>query len=211
MWRPPLRDHSDESSPDLGNGGLRIGYARVSKHDQNLDLQIDALKAAGCTRIFQEKITGAKGKAPRPEQTNMVNTLRRGDTVVVWQLSRLGRNLQDLIELVNHFEAIGVAFEVLTESYDTSTAQGKLIFSVFASLAAYERDRLIERTVAGLAAARARGRVGGRKPKLGDKDRREIAALLASPDITVSDVAKRYGVSRTTIYKHCFSDQAGRN
>lgn len=196
-----MRDNKDTSTPDLIAGGMRIGYARVSKQDQNLDLQIDALKAANCTRIYQEKITGAKGKIPRPEQVNMVNALRRGDTVVVWQLSRLGRNLAELIELVNHFEAIGVSFEVITERYDTATAQGKLIFGIFASLAAYERDRLIERTVAGLTAARARGRIGGRKPKLGDKELREITALLANPEITVTDVAERYGVSRTTIYK----------
>lgn len=195
-----MRDYKDTSTPDLIAGGMRIGYARVSKQDQNLDLQLDALKQAGCIKIFQEKVTGAKGKGTRPEQINMVNMLRRGDTVVVWQLSRLGRNLQDLIELVNHFESIGVSFEVITEHYDTATAQGKLLFSFFASLAAYERDRLIERTVAGLAAARARGRIGGRKPKLGEKELREIKTLLSSPDITVTDVAKRYGVSRTTIY-----------
>ncbi|MDU8545718.1 MULTISPECIES: recombinase family protein [Pseudomonas] len=203
-----MRDRSDSSTPDLIAGGMRIGYARVSKQDQNLDLQIDALKAAGCTRIYHEKITGAKGKDPRPEQDKMVNALRRGDTVVVWQLSRLGRNLQELFELVNLFEATGVSFEVITERYDTATAQGRMIFGFCASLAAYERDRLIERTVAGLAAARARGRVGGRKAKLGDKEGREITALLADPDITVTDVARRYSVSRTTIYK--LLNRAGR-
>lgn len=205
-----MRDQADTKTPDLIAGGMRIGYARVSKSDQNLDLQLDALKAVGCTRIYQEKITGSKSSTTRPEQTNMVNALRRGDTVVVWQLSRLGRNLKDLIELVNLFESMGVSFEVITESYDTSTAQGKLIFGVFASLAAYERDRLIERTVAGLAAARARGRVGGRKPKIGEKERKEITALLASPDITVKDIAERYGVSRTTIYNQGFLNRAGR-
>lgn len=198
-----MRDITDHSTPDLIAGGIRIGYARVSKQDQNLDLQTDALKAAGCTRIYKEKITGAKAKAPRPEQQTMVKALRRGDTVVVWQLSRLGRDLQELISLVNLFQQMGVTFEVITENYDTSTAQGKFMLGMFASLAAYERDRLIERTHAGLAAARARGRIGGRKPKIGDKERNEIAILLANPRMTVKDVAARYGVSRTTIYKHC--------
>lgn len=139
---------------------------------------------------------------PRPEQENMLKALRKGDTVVIWQLSRLGRNLSELINLVNQFEEMGVAFEVITEKYDTTTASGKLIFNVFASLAAYERERLIERTRAGLTAARARGRVGGRKPKIGDKEKREIAILLSDPNMTVTDVAARFGVSRTTIYKH---------
>lgn len=203
-----MRNSSDGATLDIITGGLKIGYARVSKQDQNLDLQIDALKVAGCTRIYYEKVSGAN--EPRPEQEQMLKALRRGDTVIIWQLSRLGRTLGELISLVNQFAEMGVAFEVLTERYDTSTAQGKLMLGMFASLAAYERDRLIERTHAGLAAARARGRVGGRKPKLGDKERKEIAILLADPEMTVTDVAARYGVSRTTIYKHLDSTGAGR-
>ncbi|MDU8491770.1 recombinase family protein [Pseudomonas syringae pv. actinidiae] len=194
------RQPHDTATLDVLTGGLRIGYARVSTRDQNLDLQIDALKSAGCTRIYEEKVSGSS--VPRPEQENMLKALRKGDTVVVWQLSRLGRSLSELIGLVNQFEEMGVAFEVLTEKYDTTTASGKLIFNVFASLAAYERERLIERTRAGLKAARARGRVGGRKPKIGDKEKREIAILLSDPNMTVTDVAARFGVSRTTIYKH---------
>lgn len=195
-----MRQTGDTSTLDLMTGGLRIGYARVSTNDQNLDLQLDALNAAGCDRIYQEKVSGVN--APRPEQDNMLKALRKGDTVVIWQLSRLGRNVAELIGLVNSFEEMGVAFQVLTEHYDTRTASGKLIFNVFASLAAYERDRLVERTKAGLASARARGRVGGRKPKIGDKEKREIAILLKDPNMTVTDVAARFGVSRTTIYKH---------
>lgn len=194
------RQLQDTATLDGLTGSLRIGYARVSKQDQNLDLQTDALKAAGCTIIYEEKVSGAK--MPRPEQENMLKALRKGDTVVIWQLSRLGRNLSELINLVNQFEEMGVAFEVITEKYDTTSASGKLIFNVFASLAAYERERLIERTRAGLTAARARGRVGGRKPKIGDKEKREIAILLSDPNMTVTDVAARFGVSRTTIYKH---------
>ncbi|WP_122688659.1 recombinase family protein [Pseudomonas viridiflava] len=195
-----MRNGSDGATLDLITGGLKIGYARVSKQDQNLDLQIDALKAAGCTRIYHEKVSGAND--PRPEQEQMLKALRRGDTVIIWQLSRLGRTLAELISLVNQFAEMGVAFEVLTERYDTSTAQGKLMLGMFAALAAYERDRLIERTHAGLASARARGRVGGRKPKIGAKERREIGILLSDPTMTVKDVATRFGVSRTTIYKH---------
>lgn len=195
-----MRNGSDGATLDLITGGLKIGYARVSKQDQNLDLQIDALKAAGCTRIYCEKVSGVND--PRPEQEQMLKALRRGDTVIIWQLSRLGRTLAELISLVNQFAEMGVAFEVLTERYDTSTAQGKLMLGMFAALAAYERDRLIERTHAGLASARARGRVGGRKPKIGAKERREIGILLSDPTMTVKDVATRFGVSRTTIYKH---------
>lgn len=195
-----MRNGSDGATLDIITGGLKIGYARVSKQDQNLDLQIDALKAAGCTRIYYEKVSGVND--PRPEQEQMLKALRRGDTVTIWQLSRLGRTLAELISLVNQFAEMGVAFEVLTERYDTSTAQGKLMLGMFAALAAYERDRLIERTHAGLASARARGRVGGRKPKIGTKERREIAILLSDPTMTVTDVAARFGVSRTTIYKH---------
>lgn len=203
-----MRNSSDGATLDIITGGLKIGYARVSKQDQNLDLQMDALKAAGCTRIYYEKVSGAN--EPRPEQEQMLKALRRGDTVIIWQLSRLGRTLAELISLVNQFAEMGVVFEVLTERYDTSTAQGKFMMGMFASLAAYERDRLIERTHAGLAAARARGRIGGRKPKIGDKERKEIAILLADPEMTVTDVAARYGVSRTTIYKHLDSTGAGR-
>lgn len=195
-----MREQADTRTLDLISGGLRIGYARVSKQDQNLDLQLDALKAAGCTVIYEEKVSGAN--QPRPEQANMLKALRRGDTVVIWQLSRLGRNLSELVNLVTQFEEMGVGLEALTEQYDTSTAQGKFLFAMFASLAAYERDRLIERTHAGLAAARARGRVGGRKPKIGTREKKEIRILLADPNMTVKDVAARYGVSRTTIYKH---------
>lgn len=192
--------NTETPTQNLITGGLRIGYARVSKRDQNLDLQIDALKEAGCTRIYHEKVSGAN--QPRPEQEQMLKALRPGDTVVIWQLSRLGRNLGELISLVNQFAQMGVAFLVLTERYDTSTAQGKLWLSLFATLAEYERDRLIERTHAGLAAARARGRVGGRKPKLGEKEISEITILLSDPNMTVKDVAARFGVSRTTIYKY---------
>ncbi|WP_109846913.1 recombinase family protein [Pseudomonas aeruginosa] len=195
-----MRSSKDSSTLDILTGGLRIGYARTSTEDQHLDLQRDALHAAGCTRIYEEKVSGAR--ANRPELENMLKALRPGDTVVVWQLSRLGRSLPDLIQLMTKLDDMGVDFESLTEKIDTATASGRLLRGLFAVLADYERDLIRERTRAGLKAARARGRVGGRKPKLGAKEKREIAILLADPKMTVTDVAARYNVSRTTIYKH---------
>jgi DNA invertase Pin-like site-specific DNA recombinase len=195
-----VRHDNDALTLDLLTGGLRIGYARVSTGEQTLDLQLDALKAAGCTRIYQEKVSGVK--ASRPEQEQMRKALRSGDTVVVWRLDRLGRDLADLIQVVTDFDKQGIEFESLTEKIDTSTASGRMMRGFFALMADYERDRIRERTIAGLNAARARGRVGGRKPKIGAKEKREIAILLADPDMTVTDVAHRFGVSRTTIYKH---------
>jgi len=124
-------------------------------------------------------------------------------TFVVWRLDRLGRSLPDLVQIVADLERQGVGFESLTEKIQTGSAAGKLVFHVFAALAEFERGLIRERAQAGLAAARARGRVGGRKPKLDDQQVREIKALLRDPDIQVADVARRYGVSRTTIYKHC--------
>jgi len=181
-------------------GGLKIGYARVSTGEQTLDLQLDALAAAGCTRIYQEKVSGVR--APRPEQQQMRKALRPGDTVVVWKLDRLGRDLADLIQIISDFESQGIEFESLTEKIDTSTASGRMMRGFFALMADYERDRIKERTLAGLNAARARGRVGGRRPTLGAKDVREIKILLADPLTTVTDVAARFNVSRTTIYKY---------
>lgn len=178
----------------------RIGYARVSTDDQHLDLQRDALQQAGCGLIFEEAASGKSVERLELEQCR--KALRAGDTLVVWRLDRLGRSLPDLVHIVNDLEQRGVGFESLTEQIETGSAAGKLILHVFAALAEFERGLIRERTHAGLAAARARGRVGGRKPKLGKKDVQEIKALLSSPDIKVADVARRYGVSRTTLYKH---------
>lgn len=178
----------------------RIGYARVSTDDQHLDLQRDALQQAGCGVIYEEAASGKNTVRPELEQCR--KALRAGDTLVIWRLDRLGRSLPDLVQIVNDLEQRGVGFESLTEKIETSSATGKLIFHVFAALAEFERGLIRERTQARLAAARARGRSGGRKPKLGEKDVREIKALLSSPDIKVTDVARRYGVSRTTIYKY---------
>ncbi|EGT5767124.1 MULTISPECIES: recombinase family protein [Gammaproteobacteria] len=177
----------------------RIGYARVSTDDQNLHLQRDALVAAGCEVIYEDKASGKS--TARPELDNCLKALRPGDTLVVWRLDRLGRSLGDLVKVVtNLIDERGVGFLSLQEQIETNSASGKLIFHVFAALAEFERNLISERTKAGLDAARARGRKGGRKPKLAPKDIREIKVLLKDPSIPVSDVAKRFGVSRTTIY-----------
>ena len=178
----------------------RIGYARVSTDDQHLDLQRDALTRAGCSAIYEEAASGKS--AARPELEQCRKALRAGDTLVVWRLDRLGRSLPDLVQIVADLERQGVGFESLTERIETGSAAGKLVFHVFAALAEFERGLIRERTQAGLAAARARGRAGGRRPKLDEQQVREIKVLLRDPGIQVSDVARRYGVSRTTLYKH---------
>ena len=177
----------------------RIGYARVSTDDQNLDLQRDALTRSGCINIYEETASGKS--ATRIELVNCRKALRSGDTLVVWRLDRLGRSLSDLVKIIGDLEREGITFESLSEKIDTGSASGKLQFHVFAALAEFERNLIRERTLAGLSAARARGRVGGRKPKLNEKQIREIKMLLADPAAKVKDVAERYGVSRTTLYK----------
>lgn len=181
--------------------GKRIGYARVSTDDQKLDLQKDALTKAGCADVYEEKVSG-KSTLDRPALDYCLRALSHGDTLVVWRLDRLGRSLPDLVRIVTELESKGITFESLTEKIETGSATGKLVFHVFAALAEFERNIIRERTQAGLMAARARGRKGGRKPVLGEKQMREIRLLLADPGIRVSDVAKRYGVSRATLYKY---------
>jgi len=185
------------TAPPVLPAGRRIGYARVSTDDQNLHLQIDALVTSGIppVDIFQEKMSGSR--ADRPELDHVLKALRSGDVLVVWRLDRLGRSLADLVKIVSDLEAKGVGFESLTEKIDTTSAAGKLMLHVFAALAEFERNIIRERTKAGLAAARARGRKGGRKPSLTEKQVRENRALLRDPDIQATEVAKQYGVSRS--------------
>ena len=148
--------------------------------------------------------------ADRPELGHCLKALRNGDTLIVWRLDRLGRSLPDLVGIVSSLEREGVAFESITERIETTSAAGKLIFHVFAALAEFERNLIRERTRAGLVAARARGRTGGRKPMLDDRQVREIRALLRDPVIQVADIARRYGVSRTTLYRYIRSSNSSK-
>ena len=188
------------ATPLPGHAGTRrIGYARVSTADQDLAPQLDVLRARGCEPIYSEHASGKH--ADRPELAQAMKALRAGDTLVVWRLDRLGRSLPDLIATVNELAGRGVAFESVTEAIDTTTASGKLVFNIFASLADFERHLIGERTRAGLAAGRARVRMGWRPPALTSRQLREARLLLTDPDATVTAVAERYGVSRTTLYK----------
>jgi DNA invertase Pin-like site-specific DNA recombinase len=177
-----------------------IGYARVSTDDQNAELQVDALKKSGCLKVFTDKASGSL--ANRPELDRMLDQLRPGDVVVVWRLDRLGRSLKNLIALVEELAEKGVGFRSLTESINTTTANGKLFFSVMGALAEFERDLVRERTLAGLAAARARGRVGGRPPVMTADKVMVARKMYASREHTVEAIAKTLGVSRKTIYRH---------
>lgn len=179
---------------------MLVGYARVSTADQNPDLQLDALKAAGCEKVFVEKASGAQ--RDRPELTAAIAYARKGDTLVVWKLDRLARSVKQLIETVEHLDGQGIGFRSLTEAIDTTTAGGKLVFHIFGALAEFERSIIRERTRAGLDAAKTRGRKGGRPAKLTTGDLRAAQAMLADPAIKVEDVAKRLKVSPATLYRH---------
>ena len=180
-----------------------IGYARVSTEDQSLDLQTDALASHGCEQIYKEKASGAK--VDRPELTKMIEALREGDVVVIWKLDRLGRSLKHLVELVSNFSDRGIGLRSLNDPIDTTTAQGKLLFNIFASLAEFEREMTRERTLAGLKAARARGRVGGRRPGLSDEAKTIALAaksLYQSGEFTKSQMCERLNISGSTLYKY---------
>jgi DNA invertase Pin-like site-specific DNA recombinase len=172
---------------------MLIGYARVSTIDQNLALQRDALTEAGCAKIFTEQMSGAV--ADRPALHDALEFARSGDTLIVWKLDRLARSMKQLIETIENLRVRGIGFRSLTEALDTTTAQGRLVFHMFGALAEFERSLIRERTQAGLAAARRAGRTGGRPPKLTDEDIEAAKALLANPDIGVTQIAHRLGVS----------------
>jgi len=177
-----------------------IGYARVSTEDQNLDLQLDALKDAGCEKVFQDKISGVKEE--RNGLSQVLEVLRPGDTLVVWKLDRLGRSLQHLISVINELKKEGIYFRSIKESLDTSSSTGKLIFHIFGALAEFERDIIRERTMAGLKAARARGRVGGR-PKVMDAGKLKLAkTLMADNTRSVGEICEVLGVSKATLYRY---------
>jgi DNA invertase Pin-like site-specific DNA recombinase len=181
---------------------MLVGYARVSTADQTPALQLDALKAAGCEQVFVEKASGAQRE--RPELTAALAYVRdhAGDVLVVWKMDRLARSLAQLIATVTDLEGRGVGFRSLTEAIDTTSAGGRLVFHIFGAMAEFERSIIRERTRAGLAAARTRGKTGGRPPALTPKDLVAAKALLVDPEISVEDVARRLGVAPSTLYRH---------
>lgn len=193
---PPAAPTTAGSS---GGASSRRRRLRISTAEQHLDLQRDALGAAGCEKVFEDHTSGVATDRPGWKQARAA--LRDGDTLVVWRLDRLGRSLKHLIDTITELDEAGVAFKSLTESLDTSSTGGKLVFHIFGALAEFERELIRERTLAGLAAARARGRNGGRPRKL---DAREIATarrMLEDPNQSVTEVAEILGVARSTLYR----------
>jgi DNA invertase Pin-like site-specific DNA recombinase len=182
---------------------MLIGYARVSKDEQNLDLQMDALTAAGVERIFTDKMSGAK--ADRKGLAEALSHLRKGDVLTVWKLDRLGRSTIQLMLLLNDLHERGVDFKSLTEGIDTTTSFGRFFFTMSAALSQLERDRLVERTKAGLKSAKARGRTGGRRPKL-TSDQIEMAKGLLASGRAPRDVAKAFGIGQSTLYRYLPGD-----
>jgi DNA invertase Pin-like site-specific DNA recombinase len=181
---------------------MLIGYARVSTTEQHLDLQRDALRKAGVAPkdIYTDKVTGVT--AERPGLTQALSHLRQGDTFIVWRLDRLGRSLKHLIETVTELKNQGIAFKSLTENIDTSTATGNLVFQIFGALAEFERNLITERTVAGLDAARARGRTGGRPRRNPSSGRVAMAKrLYRDPSISIPEILKTLNISKATLYR----------
>jgi DNA invertase Pin-like site-specific DNA recombinase len=183
---------------------MLIGYARVSTNDQHLDLQNDALIAAGCDRILTDVASGAKTQRPGLEEA--IQYCRPSDTLVVWKLDRLGRSLPHLVETVRNLEDRNIGFKSLQENIDTTTSSGKLIFHIFASLAEFERYIICERKKAGLTAARARGKKGGRPKGVDEKKKKAALSLKKDPDRSVKDICEIVGISRNTYYKYTASE-----
>ena len=183
---------------------MKIGYARVSTHEQTLDLQIDALMHAGCERdhIHTDRVSGSSRGAARPGFAQALAYARAGDQLVIWRLDRLGRSLKDLIEQVANLEAKGVELVSLQESIDTLTPAGKALFQICGVFAEFERNLMSERTKAGLVAARARGRKGGRKTKLTDEQLARSAQLMREKQLTVREIARLAGVTPNTLYRY---------
>ena len=178
---------------------MLIGYARVSTDDQSLDLQRDALGEAGCERIFEDTDGGA---GERPALRDAMDHLRAGDTLVVWRLDRLGRSLKDLIGKADTLRSQGIGLKSLKEAIDTDSSTGQLVFHIFGALAEFERAVIRERTKAGLASARARGRMGGRRKALDEEQRRQAVALYRSREHTVKEICELVGVSKSTLYAY---------
>jgi DNA invertase Pin-like site-specific DNA recombinase len=201
--RPAAPKVARARSSDVGDTTAKpmlLGYARVSTVDQNLALQRDALTEAGCARVFTEQMSGAV--TDRPALHDALEFARSGDTLIVWKLDRLARSMKQLIETVETLRLRGIGFRSLTEALDTTTTQGRLVFHMFGALAEFERSLIRERTQAGLAAARRAGRTGGRPPKLTDDDIEAAKAMLTNPDIGVTQIAQRLGVSGDALSLH---------
>jgi len=179
---------------------MYIGYARISTQDQNDNLQTDALKLAGCGKIFTDKVSGIISE--RPGLTKLKEQLRKGDTLVIWRLDRLARSLKDLIEWIAYLEKEEIALKSIKENIDTSTPTGRLVFHIFGALSEFERALIVERTHAGLTAARARGRKGGRPQSLG-KDKRDVAVQLYNQkELTINQICEIMEISKPTLYKY---------
>src|SRR5579859_287888 len=185
---------------------MKVGYARVSTDDQNLDLQQDALKAAGCERIFTDKVSGKKTE--RVGLSEALTFIRQGDVLVVWKLDRLGRSLTHLIETINALNERGIQFTSLTEQIDTSTSGGRLILHIFAALAEFERNLIRECTMAGLTAARARGILGGRKRLLTPAQVRQARTMYSDKTVSIASICETLGISRTTLYRYINQKEA---
>jgi len=179
---------------------MLIGYARVSTHDQNLALQEDSLKKAGCEKVFVDKVSGVKNS--RPGLSRAIDALRKGDTFVVWKLDRLGRSLSHLVEFINNLKNNEIGFKSIQENIDTTSGVGKLIFHMFAALAEFEKDLIRERTMAGLAAARARGKLGGRPKALDVKQVALAKTMYQNKEISVKDICKTLNIGKTTFYRY---------
>jgi DNA invertase Pin-like site-specific DNA recombinase len=179
---------------------MRIGYARVSTGEQKMDLQLDALEEVECERIYKETTSGAAKS--RPELERCLKELREDDTLVVWRLDRFGRSLKDLVSKMEALEERGVDFVSLTEGIDTTTAQGRLTFHIFGALAEFERELAHERTMAGLKAARERGRVGGRPRALDEDEIPQIQSLMQNEEVSTAQICERFGISKATLYRY---------
>jgi len=178
---------------------MNIGYARVSTHEQNLDLQIDSLKENGCEKNFTDKISGSE--TDRPGLTKALQFAREGDTLVVWKLDRMSRSLRQLIEIMNELSKINIGIKSITESIDTSSPSGKLIFHIFSSLAEFERDIIKARTLAGLESARSRGKFGGRPQVLTDEKKEALLEITKKTNLSISEIIDSFHISRSTYYR----------
>jgi DNA invertase Pin-like site-specific DNA recombinase len=187
---------------------MKIGYARVSTTDQNLNLQTDALERAGCEKIFTDTASGSIDC--RKGLIDAIEFCRSGDSLMVWKLDRLGRSLRHLIDTVNKLQARGVEFVSLQESVDTRTSGGKLVFHVFGALAEFEREMIRERTKAGLRAARARGRMNGRPKKLSNQQIHIAKKLMEDKETNVFEISKTMNVSKSTLYRYQMIEKSGK-